>query len=172
MPAPLTIRRRLVELLKLRLAAISTATTVTLPDGSQYQFQTNLGARPIERWPVAAQFADLPGIGIFDLVNKTVQNFPREKAVENTLPVQIRIFLERSPDVDEVDAMLGDVMRAVVTDHITGTSDPTFGGLAIDTKPDEDGFIVPRETFEVDGAAVGFTIEFLSGPFNAYNSEV
>lgn len=169
MPPPVTIRRQLVELLRLRLMAISTATTVTLPDGSQFQYQTNLGARPIERWPVALQFNDdLPALGIFDLVNKTEQNFPREKRVGNTLPVQIRIFLKRQPDVAEVDAMIGDVMRAVVTDPVTGTPDPTFGGLAVDTKPDEDGFIVPRETFEIDGAAVGFTIEFLSGPFNAY----
>jgi len=168
MPAPVTLRRRFVGLLKLRLAAISTSATITLPDGSEFTYQTDLGSRPIERWPVASQFEDLPGIGIFDMVNKTVQNFPREKAVENTLPVQVRIFLKRSPDVEEVDAMIGDVMRAVVTDHTTGKYEPTFGGLAVDMKPDEDGFIVPRETFEIDGAAVGFTIEFLSGPFNAY----
>jgi len=168
MPPPVTIRRQFVELLKLRLAAISTATTVTLPDGSQYQYQTDLGLRPIERWPVAKQFEDLPALGIFDLINKSVQDFPRQKAVENTLPVQIRIFLKRQPDVAEVDAMIGDVMRAVVTNHTTGICDPTFGGLAIDMKPDESGFIVPSETFEIDGAAVGFTIEFLSGPFNAY----
>jgi len=168
MPVPLTIRRRLVELLILRVKAISTATTVTRSDGSQYQYQTNLGARPSGRWPTAAQFEDLPAWGVFDLVNRTVQNFPREKQVENALPVQIRIFLKRSPDVAEVDAMIGDVMCAAVTDPATGKYDPTFGGLTVDMKPDEDGFIVPNETFEIDGAAVGFTIEFLSGPFNAY----
>jgi hypothetical protein len=155
--------------LQLRVEAISTETTLTLPDGSQFQYRTNLGSRPHGRWPAAAQFEDLPAWGVFDQVNKTVQDFPREKAVTNTLPCQIRIFLKRSPNADEVDDYIGDVMRAIVTNHETGAYDPTFGGLAIDTKPDEDGFIVPRETFEIDGAAVGFTVEFLSGPFDAYD---
>jgi hypothetical protein len=165
---PVTLRRQFVELLKLRLKAISASTTVTLHDGSQYQFQTNLGARPIERKPVALQSDDLPALGIVDDDNKTVQDFPRQKAVSNTLSCQVRIFLKRNTDLDLADSYLGDVMRAIVTSHLTGKYEPTFGGLAVDTRPESDGWIRDRTTYEVEAAAVSFTVEFLSGPFNAY----
>lgn len=175
MPEPLqTRRRKFVELLKLRLAAISTSTT--LPDG--YTYQTGLGSRPIARWPVALQFEnDLPALGIFDQEITSEQNFPREKAIVNTLPVQVRVFLKRGANPDEVDAAIGDIMRAVITDPETGQTDPSFGewdgqrfinSLAIDTKPTANGFVSPAETFEIDGAAVTFAIEFYTAAFNAY----
>jgi hypothetical protein len=155
---PDTIRQQLVDKTKLRLAAITTANG----------YATNLGQRPIDEWPVAYQQDDCPALGVFDLVNRTAQEFPREKRSGNTLPLQVRIFLKRESSPAEVRKMIGDVMKAIITDPATGQRDPTFGGLATDTKPDEDGFIVPNDTFQIDGAAVGFTVEFLSEPFNAY----
>ena len=155
---PETIRQQIVDKIKLRLAAIST--------GNGYA--TNLGARPIDEWPTAYQEDQCPALGVFDLVNKTTQNYPDEKRVINTLPLQVRLFLKRNETPAEIRTMLADVMKAIITDPATGKRDPRFGGLAIDTKPDEDGFIVPQDNFQIDGAAVGFTVEFLSEPFNAF----
>lgn len=155
---PDTIRQQLVNQIKLRLAAISV--------GNGYQ--TNLGARPIQEWPVAFQENECPALGVCDLVSKGTQQYPHEKRINNVLPLQVRIFLKRGTTPEEARTMIADVMQAIVTDPITGTPDPRFGGLAVDTKPDEDGFVVPTDTFQIDGAAVTFTVEFLSAPFNAY----
>lgn len=155
---PDTIRQLIVNESKLRVAAISIANG----------YNTNLGERPIEEWPTAFQEDEMPAIGIFDLVIKSTQNFPNEKRVSNVLPFQLRLFLNRNTTPAQARLMIADLMRAIIRDPVTGERDPTFGGLAVDTRPDEDGFIVPNDTFQIDGAAVSYTVEFLSGPFNAY----
>ena len=162
--SPIPKRQKVVDKLKLRLAAI------TIENGFQTDIGKN-GGKEIERWPAQYQGEELKEatrLGIFDLVNTSTQTDPREKAIPNTLPMQVRIFHERGTTPDELGIMMADVMRAIVRDPVTGLYEPTFGGLAIDTKPTSDGFIIPQETFQIDGAAVGFEVEFYTGPFNAY----
>jgi len=156
MPDP--IRQRVVDILKARYAAIR------IDNG----YQTDLGLGPIDEWPIAYQQDEMPATGIFDLINKTSQAFPREKRSNNALSFQTRIFLRRNTTPALARMYVADVMKATITDPVTGERDPTFGGLAIDTKPDEDGFTVPEDTFQIDGAAVSYIVEFLSEPFNAY----
>lgn len=164
MPTPVTKRQQIVDKLKLRLAAISVANG----------FQTDIGANggsAIERWPPQYQDSELKEatrLGIFDLVSTTTQTLYREKQIPNTLPIQARIFHERGTTPDALDVMIADVKQALITDPATGKRDPTLGGLVIDMKPTEDGFIVPKETFQIDGAAVGFEVEFYTEPFNSY----
>lgn len=153
-----SIRQKLVNEVARRLAAI------TLANG----FETDLGLGPINEWPVVYQEEELPALGIFDLVNLLVQDYAREKRIMNRLPFQVRIFLGREPDPRLVRSMLADVMRAVITDPTTGERDATLAGLAVDMQPEEEGFVVPKDTFQIDGAAVGFVVQFLSEPFNAY----
>jgi hypothetical protein len=165
MPSPpIPLRQQFVDKLKLRLAAIQ------IDNGYQTDIGLN-GGNAIERWPTQFQEEELKTatrLGIFDQVNVTTQTFPREKRIPNMLPLQVRIFHERGTSPDALGVMIADVMRAVITDPDTGARDPTFGGLAVDTKPTSDGFIIPTETFQIDGAAIGFEIEFLTEPFNAY----
>jgi hypothetical protein len=153
-----TIRQKLVDEIKRRLAAI------TVANG----YATDLGTGPINEWPVVYQEEELPALGVFDLVNNTVQEYAQEKQIMNELPFQVRIFLQRDPDAHQVRLMLGDVMQAVITNPTSGERDARLGGLAVDTQPTEDGFIVPKDSFQIDGAAVGFMVQFLSAPFNAY----
>ena len=153
-----TIRQKLVDEITHRL------TTITIANG----YETDLGLGPINQWPVIYQEEELPALGVFDLVNNVVQEYAQEKRIMNHLPFQVRIFLARDPDAQLVRKMLADVMRAVITDPTSGERDATLGKLAVDMQPDEDGFIVPKDTFQIDGAAVGFMVQFLSAPFNAY----
>lgn len=153
-----TIRQKIVDEIKRRLAAI------TMAGG----FETDLGNGPIDEWPIAYQEDELPALGVFDLVNTMVKEHADEKRIFNRLPIQVRIFLQREPTPSVVRDMLADVMRAVITDPASGDRDATLGGLAVDMQPEEEGFVVPNETYQIDGAAVGFVVQFLSQPFNAY----
>lgn len=155
---PPTIRQKLVDEIRRRLQAI------TIANG----FETDLGLGPIDEWPIAYQAEELPALGIFDLINNTAQEYAQEKRIINELGFQVRIFLPREPVPATVRKMLADVLRAVITDPTTGQRDATLGKLAVDMQPTEDGFIVPKETFQIDGAAVGFMVQFLAAPFNAY----
>jgi hypothetical protein len=153
-----TIRQKIVDEIRRRLAAI------TIANG----YETDLGLGPIDEWPIGYQDDELPALGVFDLVNVMVKEYADEKAIINRLPIQVRIFLKREPTPATVRKMLADTQRAVVHDPTTGTRDYTLGGLAVDTLPEEEGFIVPADTFQIDGAAVGFAVQFLSEPFNAF----
>lgn len=153
-----SIRQKLVNEIKRRLTAI------TIANG----YETDIGTGPINEWPVAYQAEELPALGIFDLINATAQEYAQEKRIMNQLGFQVRIFLPRDPDPTLVRKMIADVLRATITDPTTGARDATLGGLAVDMQPEEDGFIVPKETFQIDGAAVGFNVQFLAAPFNAY----
>lgn len=155
---PDTIRQKIVIEIIRRLAAITT--------GNGYE--TDLGSGAINEWPVVYQEEELPALGVFDLINKSAQDYAKEKRIMNFLPMQVRIFLKRDQTPAPVRQMLADVMRAVITNPDTNTRDATLGGLAVDMQPEEDGFIVPADTFQIDGAAVGFMVQFLSEPFNAY----
>src|SRR5215831_8046867 len=165
MTQPLTKRQQIVDRLIARLGRI------TIANG----FATDIGQTPADDWPTRFTEMDLreaTRLGIFDLTAKSFQDYPEEKKILNHLPIQVRIFHARPTTPAELRLMIGDVMRAVIEDETTGQRDPTFGGLAVDTKPDEDGFIVPKETFAIEGAAVGFTVEYLAPPFDAYDMEV
>jgi hypothetical protein len=165
MTTPATKRQQIVSKVIARLARISIANG----------FATDIGATPADDWPTRYTETDLreaTRLGVFDLTAKSFQDYPEEKKIMNTLPLQVRIFHQRPSTPAQLRLMIGDVMRAVIEDEVTGARDATFGGLAVDTKPDEDGFIVPKETFAIEGAAVGFTVDFLAPPFDAYDMEV
>jgi hypothetical protein len=131
-------------------------------------YKTDLGLRPIERWPKQYQEEGLPGLGVFDLVTNTVQEYAREKRIMHHLPCQVRIFLRTDEPPDTWDNSLADVSWAISHDPLTGERDQQLGGLAVDMLPEEEGPNVPKETWQVEGAAVGFTVQYLAAPFNAY----
>ena len=161
MPTPKTIRQRLIDALIARLARIQTANG----------FQTDIGLEPADDWPTRyseVELRETTRMGVVDLTDTAVQEYPDEKKIPHVLTLQVRIFHARGTTPAELRVMMGDVEQAIVSDETTGARDATFGGLAIDTKPTESSFIVPRETFAIDGAAVSFTVEFLTEPFNAY----
>jgi hypothetical protein len=153
-----TKRQKIVDEIKRRLAAI------TIANG----YESDLGLGPIDEWPVTYLEDELPALGVFDLVNTMVQDYAQQKGLINELPMQVRIFLSREPSPATVRKYLADVQRAVITDPTTNERDAQLGQLAVDMQPQEEGFIVPKESFQIDGAAVGFVVQFLTEPFNAY----
>jgi len=153
-----SIRQKLVDAYKLRLAAIKTA------DG----YETDLGLGPIEEMPVQFQAEELPALGVQDQIDSVAQEYAFEKRVMNELSLQVRIFLPRGTTAKLLRKMIADVKRALVSDPITGNRDPQVGGLAVDMRPDQDGPEVLKDTFEIDAGAVLFVVQFLTAPFNDY----
>ncbi len=171
-----TQRQKVFDELKLRLGMISTETP-PLADG--YQYQTDVGKNPIDDWPTEYQQEELKAakgkarLGLFDLVEKRQKDTRESRKIIAKLPLQVRIFHYRELTPEELRIIMSDVMRAIVTNRDTGEEETGLGknlflnGLAHDISPDESGFIVPKETFSIDGAAVGFDVYYVVKPFQA-----
>lgn len=161
----LTLRQQIVDKLKLRLAAITTANG----------YQTNVGLNggfEIDEWPTAYQEEELietGRLGLFDLTAKKPQDSVDQKGVLNTMPCQVHYFHKRGTTPAQLRVVMGDIEAALITDPESGNEDATLGGLAVTMLSDEVGFIVPRDTFQIDGAAVAFDVLFLTAPFSAYH---
>jgi hypothetical protein len=175
MPTFTTKRQKIVDELKARLATIKTSAS-PLADG--YQYQTNLGLNggtsdspnAIDEWPTQYDEQELTTasrVGIFDMVESRTKENRESQLTIAELPVQVRIFHKRGTTPAALRVMMSDVMRAVVTNRVTGREDIQLNNLAVDTSPGESGFIVPSDTFQVDGAAIGFTVHHVVKPFEA-----
>jgi len=161
---PVTKRQQIVNELKLRLA------TIQIANGYQTDIGLN-GGNPIDDWPTQYQEEELEEatrLGVFEITQRKPQDQPRQKGVMNTMSCQVRIFHKRGTTPAELRTMIGDVEQALIQDWESGDEDPTLGGVVVDMVSDEVGFIVPPDTFQIDGAAVAFDVLFLTNPFSAY----
>lgn len=168
MPTQTTIRQQIVDEFKRRLAKIDSAAA---PLANGYQYQTDIGKNAIDRWQTHYLEADLKAaagkarLAVFDLVRTRTKDDESQKRVEAILPVQVRAYHVQELEPDTLTKMLADIQQAIVTDPATGQRDLQLNNLAVDIKPTEDGFIVPKETFQIDGLAVGFDIQHLIDPY-------
>jgi hypothetical protein len=154
-----SIRQQIVDEIKIRLAAITPANG----------YETDLGEGLILEDPPAFQEEELPALGVFDLVNQMAKDSADQKAIPNQLAMQVRIFLKRETNLATARKMIADVKRAIIRDPGSGAIDPRLGPVnAVDTLPEEDAIIRDPDTYQVDGAYVGFVVQFLTEPFNAY----
>jgi len=161
---PDTKRQQIVDKVVARLARITIAN----------QFATDIGTTPADDWPTrytSADLRDATRLGVHDVTNTTTQSYPEEKKIPNLMAMQVRIYHARTTTPAQLRLMIEDVKRAVIEDETTGARDATFGGLAVDTKPESDGFVVPSDTFAIECAAVAFSVEFLTPPFDGYDLE-
>lgn len=155
-PPPKTIRQQIVD------AVVARLQTITTNNG----YQTNIGAE-VSEWPIAYEQEDLvalpskAALGVFDLVNSATEDKSDSRLMQNELPLQVRIYHVKAATPAELRTMIGDVMNALSVDK-------RWGGLAWHTESKSDGFIIPKDSFEIDGAAVEVTIKFLSKPLSAY----
>lgn len=163
MPTQTTKRQLIVDEFIRRLEAIDSAAD---PLANGYQYQTDIGKNDVVRHVTHSDQATLKAaegkaiLSVFDLVRTRAKEYPDESDVVATLPVQVRGFhFREGVTADELTKMLADVMQAVVTDPDTGQRDLQLGGVAVDVRPTEDGFIIPAETFEIDAFAVGFEVD-------------
>jgi hypothetical protein len=160
-----TQRQQIVDAVKLRLKKIDSAAD---PLANGYQYQTDIGKNPVERWRTNYSQDELKAaegqgmISIFDLVRtrEAKDSYDQEYLVA-TLPIQMRVFHFRDLEPEELTKMLADMQQAAVTNPDTGERDLRLGGLAIDIKPGDDGFIIPNEVFTIEGGAVSFDVEHL-----------
>jgi hypothetical protein len=168
-----TIRQRIVDKLTLRLARIRTSNG----------FQTDIGETAAEEWPTEfneGQVRDKTRLGIFDQDNDSTQTGDDPTAeTDNTLALQVRIFHSRKTTPAELRTMIADVQKAIIEHEITGERDQNWrdydqdtgkygNKLAVRTRPGRDGFVIPNQVVTIDAAAVAFTVDFITEPFNAY----
>src|SRR5215831_875627 len=150
-----------------------TGAAKAMPDTKRQQIVDKVVAR-LARITIANQFAtdiDATRLGVHDVTNTTTQSYPEEKKIPNLMAMQVRIYHARTTTPAQLRLMIEDVKRAVIEDETTGARDATFGGLAVDTKPESDGFVVPSDTFAIECAAVAFLVEILTPPFDGYDLE-
>jgi hypothetical protein len=166
---PISLQRQLiVDEFKRRLAKIDSSAS---PLANGYQYQTDIGKNSIDEWATVYQQEELQAakgqarISVFDLVRTRKKDFPDEVSIEATLPMQVRTYHWRGLTPADVRKQLADIQQAVVTDPDTGRRDLTLGGLATDINPTDDGFIIPKEVFTIEGAAVGFEVETVIEPY-------
>lgn len=123
-------------------------------------YQTNLGER-VEDWQTNWDDADLPAVSVCDLPAESDKANRDDRKSTHRLPVHVRIFVGRNERPATLRLMIGDIVAAV-------KKDLRWGGLAFDTWPKQDGFVVPENSFEVAGGAVEFVVEYATDTFDPY----
>ncbi len=145
-----TIRQKLVS------AAITRMQTILVTNG----YQTDVGARVFD-WPSNLEASEFPCLGVFDLEAQTTKDGNAALRTPHEMALQLRIYVSSGTPATELRKMIGDVQSAV-------GQDARWGGLAFNTAPKRDGFVIPKEAFEIAGAAVEVTIQFMTDTFNPY----
>lgn len=123
-------------------------------------YETDLGLR-VEDWQTNWDDTDLPAVSVCDLPEESDKATKDDRKTTHKLPVHVRIFVGKNERTATLRQMIGDVLKAV-------KKDLRWGGLAFDTWPKQDGFVIPENSFEVAGGAVEFVVEYATGTFDPY----
>lgn len=151
-----TLRQQIVDAIIARLQTINTANG----------YATDIGER-VEDWPRRFEEAELAeltsgaALGVCDLTAESDRAEREARLTLHQLPVQIRIFATTDTPARTLRAMLGDVIQCV-------GQDDTWGGLALDSRPVRDGFIIPSEAMEIAGAAVEIEVSYQTATHNPF----
>lgn len=145
-----TKRQKIVDAVIARMQLIRTAN----------DYQTDVGAR-VDDWPVRYDAAELPALGVLDLPDTVGKESIESKGAKHRMRMQVRIFSSSATQSSVLRQMIGDVVAAIGVDL-------TWGGLAMDTEPASEGFIIPNEAMEVAGAAIEFVVVFNTATFDPY----
>ncbi|HEY0545316.1 MAG TPA: hypothetical protein VGC91_08080 [Pyrinomonadaceae bacterium] len=143
-----TLRQKLVDKVVARMR------TILISNG----YQTDLGGK-VEEWLTHCDEGEGAQLGVCDLNNDPELSEKYALDQTNKLKIQLRVMGAQNPA--ELRKMIGDCQTAV-------KKDPRWDGMALQTIPGQDGFMIPSESFQVAGAAIEFTIEYLSNTFDAY----
>lgn len=146
-----TIRQKLIDKVIARMQEIQIAAG----------YKTDLGNN-VADWQTHWDEDELPALSVCDLNNEPELGDKQARRQTNSLKVQLRIFIASNTPQATLRKMIGDCQQAV-------KKDLRWDAMAMWTLPGQDGFIVPNDSFEVAGAAIEFTIEFMSGAFDAYH---
>lgn len=123
-------------------------------------YQTDLGER-VEDWVTSWDDAELPAASVCDLPEESEKANKDAKRATHKIPVHVRIFVGKNERPATLRKMIGDVLAAV-------KKDPRWGGLALDTWPKTDGFVIPEDSFVIAGGAVEFVVEYATDTFDPF----
>lgn len=157
-----TKRQRIVDAVVARMQSIRVANG----------YQSDAGAL-VADFPVRYDESELSAaagrcaLGVYDLTDEVSKPSTDSKGAKHRLPVQIRVFKSASMTVEQLRAVVGDVIDAIGRD-IQWTETATGKWLATDTEPSQEGLIVPTEALETAGAAVAITIVYATALFDPY----
>lgn len=149
---------------KLVAACIARMQGITQANG----YQTDLGL-DVRDWDVRVQATnddaadiddDAPCLIVADLDETPDPRDLDEEQTRASLTMQIRI-IAKGQTANFYRQAIADVKQAIGIDR-------DWNELAITTKPGRDGFLIPQEAFSIAGAAVEFTVEFITATFNPY----
>jgi hypothetical protein len=141
-------RQQIVDRVKERFAGITTANG----------YQTEIGLKQTE-WNPGPKGADpeadeLPGHDIRDEVERTVVSNKNSGLFERQLEITVIAEVkEAGPGATLARRALEDMIKAVGVD-------PTWGGLAARTLPDEDDVTVDELRQQIGAARLKFTVEY------------
>lgn len=128
-------------------------------------YATNIG-QTVADWNVHWQQAELPAISVCDLPANPADS-SQDGKLDRTIwlmPVQIRIYAVKDADPSNVREMVKDVQRAI-------RQDPQFKvstvPLAMQSWPESEGFMIPEDSFEIDGGVLQFMVQFITRKFDA-----
>lgn len=145
-----TKRQRIFDAVVARMETILTANG----------YQTDIGAN-VSEWESRFDEEELPALSVCDLPDEVSKDSIHSRGSKHRLLMQVRIFTSKGTKAADLRRMIGDVVRAV-------GQDLTWGGLAIDTEPGSEGFVVPKEALEIAGGAVEFTVVFATATFDPF----
>ena len=81
------------------------------------------------------------------------------------MPVHVRIFLPKNRlNADNVRKAIKDVNRAIRQDDRWKVANV---GLAMISRPQSEGPVVPADTFQITGGFVQFEVQYLTQKFNS-----
>lgn len=146
-------RQRIVD------AVVARMQTILIANG----YATDIGST-VEDWRVNWQDDELPAISICDLTAEAANtNEANPRYTLWQMPLQIRVYAKKGTDAANIREMLKDVQRAIRQDDrwlVSGI------GLAMNTLPLRDGFIIPDDSFEVVGGIVEVEVQFKTNKFD------
>jgi hypothetical protein len=107
----------------------------------------------------------LPAISVCDLTAEaTPTSAGKTFGTIHELSVQIRIYAKKGSAAAEIRTWIKDVMAAIrQDDKFSVAGVPSV----MQTKQIRDGFIIPEDSFEVIGAVVEISVQYITRKFNA-----
>lgn len=153
-----TKRQLIMDEIVARMRTIKTA------NGYQTDLGLNVGYWEIT-WDGSGESTNLPAVDVCDTNCKTNDYEFDDSETVHELSVLLRIFAAADDRASALNELIGEVQAAIKTDprwKVSGI------GLAMGTKLRSADLIVPKESFEVAGAAIEIEVSFKTSTFDAY----
>lgn len=152
-------RQKLVDAVIERMRTIKTANGYETNLGENvWEWRINFDETELEPYG-ALSVCDLPA----DAVNR-VENVSDARETIWLMPFQIRFFFKQGFTPKDVRKGLQDVQKAIRQDDRWKVGNI---GLAMTSRPQKEGFLIPENSFEIVGGVIEFEAQVFTHKFNA-----